>query len=101
MQRENNAVTTLKLWLFPSLVSIIGMFIWAEIKEIKSDVKALLAQANQDKIRIENLERQVFGDHNPTTASLPFSEKYPPAPIRFMMSEFIPAKNEFEEEEEA
>jgi len=60
MTKESSA-NTLKLWLFPSLVSIIGLLIWNDVTEIKSDIKALMAQSNIDKTRIDNLERQVFG----------------------------------------
>ncbi len=60
MMKESSA-NTLKLWLFPSLVSIIGLLIWNDVTEIKSDIKALMAQSNIDKTRIDNLERQVYG----------------------------------------
>lgn len=39
------------------------------MNEIKSDVKALMAQSNIDKTRIDNLERQVYK----TTANLPLA----------------------------
>ena len=49
-----------KNWVFPSLVSILGMMIWNDVVEIKTDVKALIAQSNVDKTRIDNLEREVY-----------------------------------------
>jgi hypothetical protein len=49
-----------KNWVFPSLVSILGMMIWNDVVEIKSDVKTLMAQSNVDKTRIDNLEREVY-----------------------------------------
>lgn len=61
MTKESGVVSTFKAWVFPSLVSIIGMLIWNDVTEIKSDIKALMAQSNIDKTRIDNLERQVFG----------------------------------------
>lgn len=36
------------------------MMIWNDVNEIKSDVKALMAQSNIDKTRIDALERQVY-----------------------------------------
>lgn len=78
MMKESSA-NTLKLWLFPSLVSIIGLLIWNDVTEIKSDIKALMAQSNIDKTRIDNLERQVFGqlssvpDQPQKENSVPFS----------------------------
>lgn len=98
-----STVDKVKLWVFPTLVSLIGLVIWQEIKEIKSDVKALLAQSNIDKTRIDNLERELYGQE-PTRASntgqLPKDSRIP-LPVQIMLTEFIPAKNEFEEEENA
>jgi hypothetical protein len=44
------------------------MMIWNDVTEIKSDVKALMAQSNVDKTRIDNLERLIYKK----TASIPF-----------------------------
>jgi len=53
-------IEAFKVWIFPSLVSILAMMIWNDVSEIKADVKALMAQSNVDKTRIDNLERNVF-----------------------------------------
>jgi hypothetical protein len=53
-------IEAFKVWIFPSLVSILAMMIWNDVNEIKSDVKALMAQSNVDKTRIDNLERNIF-----------------------------------------
>ena len=63
-------VGTFKVWIFPGLVSILAMMIWNDVTEIKSDVKALMAQSNVDKTRIDNLERQLYK----TTTSFPYSD---------------------------
>lgn len=60
MQKENPAISAFKIWVFPSLVSIVSLMIWNDVNEIKADVKALMAQSNIDKTRIDNLERQMF-----------------------------------------
>lgn len=92
----SSAVEKIKVWLFPTMVSIIGLFIWQEIKEIKSDVKSLLAQSNIDKTRIDNLERFMFPVQTPTKND---QQDPRPAPIKFMTTEFLPAKNELDDEE--
>ena len=69
MQRENPAIASFKVWVFPSLVSIVSLLIWNDVNEIKADVKALMAQSNIDKTRIDNLERQIYK----TSSSLPGS----------------------------
>lgn len=68
MIKENASIAAFKVWIFPSLVSIVSLLIWNDVNEIKADVKALMAQSNIDKTRIDNLERQVYGGK---TASLP------------------------------
>jgi len=60
-------VQNFKVWIFPSLVSILAMMIWNDVNEIKTDVKALMAQSNIDKTRIDNLERIIYKK----TASIP------------------------------
>jgi hypothetical protein len=58
--RENPKIETFKVWIFPTLVSVLAMMIWNDVNEIKADVKALMAQSNIDKTRIDNLERIVY-----------------------------------------
>jgi hypothetical protein len=95
----SSVVDKIKLWIFPSMVSLIGIFIYAELKELKSDVKALLAQSNIDKTRIDNLERELYGDERTAQAD-PHKQKYPPRPLPIMLLECLPPKNETDEEEE-
>ncbi len=59
MEKKNDAVSILKVWLFPALVTLLSTIIWRDVTELKSDVKALLAQSNVDKTRINSLERQI------------------------------------------
>jgi hypothetical protein len=56
---KGSMVTTIKLYIFPALVTVISMLIWRDISELRSDVKALLAQSNIDKTRIDNLINDV------------------------------------------
>lgn len=90
MQKDTTVVSSFKIWLFPTMVSIIGVLIWQEISEIKSDVKALLAQSNIDKTRIDNLERVLYNkpvskSENPTA---------PIDPIVSIIPVFMPIKEE-------
>jgi hypothetical protein len=74
VKKESSALEAFKIWVFPSLVSILAMMIWNDVNEIKADVKQLMAQSNIDKTRIDNLERQVYR----STASYP--AQVPPVP---------------------
>jgi hypothetical protein len=64
MTRENPSIAAFKVWIFPSLVSLVSLLIWNDVNEIKADVKLLMAQSNIDKTRIDNLERQIFKTAN-------------------------------------
>ena len=64
MATENSSIAAFKVWIFPSLVSLVSLLIWNDVNEIKSDVKLLMAQSNIDKTRIDNIERQLFKTSN-------------------------------------
>jgi hypothetical protein len=68
MTRENPSIAAFKVWVFPTLVSLISLLIWNDVNEIKADVKLLMAQSNVDKTRIDNLERQMFKSTSVPTA---------------------------------
>jgi hypothetical protein len=57
--KKPSVVSTVKLWIFPSLVTILAMMIWRDVNELRADVKQLLAESNSNKAKVENLERQV------------------------------------------
>jgi hypothetical protein len=76
-KQQSSVIAEIKNWLFPGVVTIIGIFagmmlkdIKDDLAEVKSDVKALMAQSNVDKTRIDNLERIVYNK----TASAPFDK---------------------------
>lgn len=56
---KNSIGNSIKLYFFPSLVTILAMLIWRDVSELRSDVKSLLAQSNIDKTEIQNLKRDV------------------------------------------
>lgn len=60
MIKENPSIAAFKVWVFPSLVSLVSLLIWNDVNEIKADVKLLMAQSNIDKTRIDNIEREMF-----------------------------------------
>lgn len=75
MTKENPSIAAFKVWIFPSLVSLVSLLIWNDVNEIKADVKQLMAQSNIDKTRIDNLERQVY--RTTSTPVAPFEEREP------------------------
>jgi hypothetical protein len=57
--QKHNIGNAIKVYIFPSLVTILAMLIWRDVSELRSDVKSLLAQSNIDKTKIESLEKDV------------------------------------------
>jgi len=72
---ESTYQSQFKSWIFPGLVSILGMMIWNDVTEIKKDVKALMLQSSVDKTRIDALERQVYKAS--VTYEVPFPIDFP------------------------
>jgi hypothetical protein len=56
---KTSVMNGIKVYLFPTLVTILAMMIWHDVTELRSDVKSLLAQSNVDKTKIDNLEKDV------------------------------------------
>jgi len=84
-KQESSVITDIKNWLFPGVVTLIGIFagmmlkdIKEDLAEVKADVKALMVQSSVDKTRIDNLEREVYAKRG-KTASFPMGEEAPRA----------------------
>jgi cell division protein FtsB len=56
---ESKMLDMVKIWLFPSLISVLGWFLITSVNEMKSDIKKLLAQASADQVQIEYLQKEV------------------------------------------
>lgn len=56
---KNSLGNAIKIYLFPALVTILATLIWRDVTEMRSDIKALLAQSNIDKTDIQNLKKDV------------------------------------------
>jgi hypothetical protein len=63
MQKTDNiqkgVISTIKEWAAPSLVAIVGMLVWRDITELRSDVKLLLYEQSANHVKIEMLETDV------------------------------------------
>lgn len=58
-QSQSKIIGTVKEFLAPILLSIVGLFIWRDISEMRADVKLLLVQQSADRVKIENIEGDV------------------------------------------
>lgn len=59
MEKNDNVVSKVKEWLTPSLITIIGMFLWRDLSELRQDVKILLNSQKITEYRIEKLEENL------------------------------------------
>ena len=46
-------------WVTPILLTIVGLFIWRDLSELRSDVKQLLIQQSRDRMQIEQIQYDV------------------------------------------
>lgn len=82
-----------KSYLFPMLLSGFTILVWNDIREIKSDVKALMAQSNIDKTRIDNLERIMFKSSAGVSYRKPFPPDKDSMPFRHELVAILPDNN--------
>lgn len=80
-KQQDSVIADIKTWLFPTAVTVIGIFAGMTLKdikddlaEVKADVKALMVQSSVDKTRIDNLEREVYEHRGGKTASFPIED---------------------------
>lgn len=93
---KNSMANTLKIYVFPALVTILATLIWRDVTEMRTDVKMLLAQSNVDKTKIETLEKDVksleqavFNKRPITSISYRHDQYFKPEEI-FDVKKYIP-----------
>jgi hypothetical protein len=57
--KTSGTISKLKLYLFPTIVTLLATMIWRDVTELRSDVKQLLAESSSNKTKVERLEKQV------------------------------------------
>jgi hypothetical protein len=68
-------VSAMKEWASPVLMGLIGMLVWRDMSELRSDVKLMLSQNSRDEVRLSVLEaemaaiKQIFYDRARSGAS--------------------------------
>ena len=56
---KSQIISVIKEWASPTLICIVGMLLYRDVTELRTDVKTLLSQSYVDKTRIDNLEKRV------------------------------------------
>lgn len=76
----------IKLWLFPGLVSILGLIIWSDLQTIKTKIDVNTSQTTTDKANITNLENRMNKVEaiifKPASSVSKTSKHFPPEPIK-------------------
>ena len=57
--QNQNVIGVVKEWIAPILISILGMFIWRDLTELREDVKFLVKEQNIGTVKIASLENRV------------------------------------------
>lgn len=58
-QQKADFVSVIQDWISPMLIGIVGMLIWRDMSELRSDVKLLLSQQSANQVRIERMESDI------------------------------------------
>ncbi len=52
-------VSVIKEYISPILITVIGMFVWRDMSEMRNDIKTLLANQSANQVKIETLQADV------------------------------------------
>lgn len=77
---DKKIISTVKSYVVQPLIAILGMMIWHDITEMRSDIKALIPKVAANEVRIQKLEDDVKGLQSQKESSTG-SPKKQPAPL--------------------
>lgn len=55
----NTVIDQVKIWITPSVITILGTMIWSDMQEMKSDIKSLLKESSSQEAKIKSLEEDM------------------------------------------
>lgn len=53
---DSNTMNVIKQYIAPGLFSIIGLFLWRDVSEMRADLKTLIVKGPVDDIKIQNMQ---------------------------------------------
>lgn len=56
---KSDVVSVLKEWVTPTLISVLGLFIWRDLTELRQDVKFLIKEQSIVMVKTNLLETRV------------------------------------------
>lgn len=57
--KQDVILTTVKSYITPILISILGIMLWSQLSELRGDVKKLLAYQAANDVKVSMLEKEV------------------------------------------
>ncbi len=57
--QKQDIISTIKEWASPILIGIVGMLVWSDITDLKTDVKTILAQQSIDRTEVQGVKSDV------------------------------------------
>lgn len=57
--QQDVILTTLKSYITPILISILGIMLWSQLSELRGDVKKLLAYQAGNDVKVSMLEKEI------------------------------------------
>lgn len=70
---DSNTVNVIKQYIAPGLLSIIGLFLWRDVSEMRADLKTLLSNQSANEVKIQTLQADVTA-----LKSFVYNENYEP-----------------------
>jgi hypothetical protein len=58
-ERDHNAVSKVKEYITPGLITLVGFLIWAQLSELKQDVRTVLIGQTEVQVKTNILEKDV------------------------------------------
>lgn len=72
-KNSDDAVNIIKSYIAPALFSIIGLFLWRDVSEMRADLKTLLSNQSANEVKIQTLQADVTA-----LKSFVYNESYEP-----------------------
>jgi hypothetical protein len=57
---KDPVISRVKEYITPGLITILGVMLWAEISELKKDVKTLLSNDAASQMKVDMLEKEII-----------------------------------------
>jgi hypothetical protein len=57
---QDKNIDSIKAYITPGLISIIGFFLWNELSEMKQDIKVLIKESSGNEVKISTMQHDII-----------------------------------------